>query len=213
MTKQLTLRVNHNICLLACPLDSQERPKSGRSKIAAMCQEPTSVDPVASDAAFISPGEHVKLRQYRRIKPTVFDGSFGKPTKPSHQLVNIRLIGSSVAARMGLHRIADLKIDRQRRKTRRYGSRVIIVALIEYNDLKHAARPKPGDCPWKNASCKTYTAQSAWPISPLPPERFSPPRSAKRGVRGMAEKVAASAVPQSRAPPFSIAGKAVPILF
>jgi hypothetical protein len=64
-----------------------------------------------SKAAFVAPGQYMKLRQYGRGKPTVCRNLADKPSEAGEQIVNLGIVRKPPAGVLQWRGIADLQID------------------------------------------------------------------------------------------------------
>ncbi len=94
-----------------------------------------------SDAAFVAPGQHVKLGQHRGGEPMVRSHFANEPTEAAQQVVNIRLVTDCTADASQWCGIANLKIHRQRGIARGHRPRISIIGVIEDHDLEDGERP------------------------------------------------------------------------
>src|SRR5262249_55609132 len=100
------------------------------------------------NATFVTPCEHVKLRQHSNFKPSVLDSSRDEPPQSARKVSKIGGLRKRARDRQR-RRIADLKIRSELRIARRHCSRVGVVHLIEDNDFESTL----GSC---SRSCQTF---------------------------------------------------------
>src|SRR5262245_35057440 len=95
--------------------------------------------PTHSNAAFVSPSQHVKLRQHRSSKPMVCNHLAREPTQAMHEIVDIRLVRDGSVGSNQRPWVADLQVYWQRRIAcgRRLG--IAVVGVVEHDDLEDAA--------------------------------------------------------------------------
>src|SRR5262249_11558062 len=96
--------------------------------------------PARSDAAFVSPSQHVKLRQHRRGKPMVCNDSAREPAQAMHEILEVGLARDGRAGPRQRRWVSDLQVYRQYwiARGRRAGKGV--VGVVEHDDLEDAAR-------------------------------------------------------------------------